>query len=341
MTTNTPTTAEPTMFGCVSHSPLIAIRPKAPPQEPDILAHCEAFRAQVEAFRPDRILFFTNNHFAGFHYANMPAYCVGTRAFAVPDLGGVAGEIPVPSEDSIALIEHLRSEGFDPGISYKMSLDHAVSQPLQRLIGAIDRYPLIPLFISVFTPPLMRFRRSRLIGEAVGRWIAAGAAAGQRTLIMGSGGISHHPVRYFPLMGTAEPRVHGYQLEGERGGTMTDEQWFTRFADMHIEGAEMVLDGRRTAKDMRFNEAFDTDFLDRLCAGDLASMDHWDPAELVEKAGVGALELHLWIAAMAAYRTVAGATTGTAAAEASLVRYYAATPEYGTAYGTVYGVVGG
>ncbi|MBP7522501.1 MAG: hypothetical protein KA896_18900, partial [Leptothrix sp. (in: Bacteria)] len=144
-------------------------------------------------------------------------------------------------------------------------------------------------------------------------------------------------VRYFPLMGTAEPRVHGYQLEGERGGTMTDAEWFTRFADMHIEGAEMVLDGRRTAKDMRFNEAFDNDFLDRLCAGNLASMDNWDPAELVEQAGVGALELHLWIAAMAAYRVAAGA----AAAEASLVRYYAATPEYGTAYGTVYGVAGG
>ena len=129
----------PTMFGCVSHSPLIAIRPKAPPQEPEILAHCEAFRAQVEAFRPERILFFTNNHFAGFHYANMPAYCVGTRAFAVADLGGAAGEIPVPSEDSIALIEHLRAEGFDPGISYKMSVDHAVSQPLTRLIGAPSR----------------------------------------------------------------------------------------------------------------------------------------------------------------------------------------------------------
>ncbi|HNB47373.1 MAG TPA: hypothetical protein PLL72_24580, partial [Burkholderiaceae bacterium] len=157
----------------------------------------------------------------------------------------------------------------------------------------------------------------------------------------GSGGISHHPVRYFPLMGTAEPRVHGYQLEGARGGTMTDDEWFTRFADMHIEGAEMVLDGRRTAKDMRFNEAFDTDFLVRLCAGNLASMDDWDPAALIEQAGVGALELHLWIAAMAAYRTVAASAgpAGLATAEASLVRYYAPTPEYGTAYGMVYGLM--
>lgn len=319
------THAARTLFGCVSHSPLIAIRPVAPPQESEIQAHCDAFRALVEAFRPDRILFFTNNHFAGFHYANMPAYCVGTAAEAVPDLGGAAGPIPVPAADAIALVEHLRAEGFDPGISYRMQVDHAISQPLMRLVGAIDRYPLIPVFISVFTPPLMRFGRSRLVGESVGRWIAA---SGQRTLIMGSGGISHHPVRYFPLMGTAEPRVHGYQLEGERGGTMTDAEWFTRFADMHVEGAQMVVDGRRTAADMRLNATFDNDFLDRLCAGDLASMDDWDQAALIEKAGVGALELHLWIAAMAAYRTAAGSQP--------LVRYYAQTPEYGTAYATVY-----
>jgi 2,3-dihydroxyphenylpropionate 1,2-dioxygenase len=313
------------MLGCVSHSPLIAIRPRAPSQEAEILAHNQDFRAAFEAFKPDRILFFTNNHFAGFHFSNMPAYCIGTRCEAVADLGGTPGPIPVPVDDSIGLLEHLREEGFDPAISYKMPVDHAVSQPLMRLLGALDRVPLIPVFISCFTPPLMRFKRSRLLGAAVGRWIAR---QGRRTLIMGSGGISHHPVRYFPLMGTADERVAGYQLDGERGGTMTDAEWFQRFADMHIEGAEMVLDGRRTTRDMRFNEVFDNDFLRRLCEGDLSSMDDWEPGELIETAGVGALELHLWIAAMAAQMAASGPQP--------LVRYYAPTPEYGTAYGMVY-----
>ena len=317
-----------TMLGCVSHSPLIAIRPRAPVQEPDILAHCEQFRQNFDAFKPERIVFFTNNHFAGFHFANMPAYCVGTQCQAVDDLGGTPGPIPVPADEAIALVEHLRDEGFDPAISYKMQADHAISQPLMRLIGALDEVPLIPVFISCFTPPLMRFGRSRRLGEAVGRWIEK---SGRRTLVMGSGGISHHPVRYFPLMGTADDRVYGYQLEGERGGTMTDEQWFNRFSEMHTEGAQMVLDGRRTAKDMRFNEAFDAEFLQRYCAGDLASMDDWEPNGLIEMAGVGTMELHMWIAAMAAHLAAGGK-----ADEASLERYYAQTPEYGTAYSTVY-----
>ena len=94
MTRDTPT---PTMFGCVSHSPLIAIRPKAPPHEAEIVAHCEAFRERVEAFCPDRILFFTNNHFAGFHYANMPAFCIGTNAHAVTSITLMPSSILISS----------------------------------------------------------------------------------------------------------------------------------------------------------------------------------------------------------------------------------------------------
>ena len=314
-----------TMFGAVSHSPLILIRPEAPADEPKIQALNDRFRAEVEKLDPEQIVFFGNNHFAGFHYSNMPPYCIGTRCEAVDDLGGTPGTIPVPEADAIALVDYLRNEGFDPAISYKMMVDHGFTQPLARLLGGIDKYPLIPVFISVFTPPLMRYRRSRLIGEAVGRFIAQ---SGKRTLIMGTGGISHHPVRYFPIMGTAEEKVFGYQLDGERGGTMSDEQWFKRFADMHIEGAQMVADGLRTAQDMRMNPDFDLDFLRRIAEAPLEEMDDWDQAELIEKAGVGSLELHTWIAAAAAFRVNAGV--------APLTTFYSPTVEYGTGYGMAF-----
>lgn len=313
------------ILGCVSHSPLIAIRPKAPPEEVAVMAHCDAFRAQVDAFEPEQIVFFVNDHFAGFHYSNMPAYCVGTACTAVADLGGQAGPIPVNEADAVALVAFLRDEGFDPAISYKMTVDHAMSQPLNRLIGGIDRVPVLPVFISVFTPPLMRFRRSRLLGEAVGRFIAR---QGKRTIIMASGGISHHPAHYFPMMGTAPDDVHGYQLDGARGGTMTDDEWFGRFTEMHERGAQLTAERLRTADDMRFNADFDHAFLAALTEERLSALDELDQDEVVEQAGVGALELHMWIAAASAFRAVEGSKP--------LTTYYAPIVEYCTAYAMAY-----
>jgi hypothetical protein len=57
------------MFACVSHSPLIVVRKR----EPEV-ADNAALRARVEAFAPDYILMFSNDHFASFHYSNMPVF---------------------------------------------------------------------------------------------------------------------------------------------------------------------------------------------------------------------------------------------------------------------------
>jgi 2,3-dihydroxyphenylpropionate 1,2-dioxygenase len=291
------------LFACVSHSPLIVVRKREPEAEKRILADCLAVRAQVEAFAPDYIVMFSNDHFANFHYSNMPVFCIGTAAVAVDDVGGTPGKLNVPADDALALAGYLRGAGFDTAISYKMGVDHGFSQPLARLFGALDRWPVIPVFISPFTSPLVAFRRSRELGEAVGRFIAQ---SGKRVLVMGSGGISHHPIRYYPTPDIAPPDVYGWQLDGENGGTMTEAEWFERLDTLHHQGAQSIVDGERTAADMRLNETFDRDFLDRIARADLASMDEWNQGEILANAGVGALEIHNWIAARAAHAAAGG-----------------------------------
>ena len=199
------------MLGCTSHSPLILIRPQEPNYEKDIQELCDRFQAHVAAFDPEQIVIFGNNHFAGFHYSNMPAYSIGVRCTALGDLGGAEGALNVPREDAVGMVAAIRADGFDPAISYQMEVDHGMSQALMRLTGGLDRYPVIPIFISVFTPPLIQFRRSREFGEAVGRHVLA---SGKRTLFMGSGGISHHPAFIFPPMDEASDEVLGYQMDG-------------------------------------------------------------------------------------------------------------------------------
>ena len=80
---NTPPQA---MMACVSHAPIILLRPRAPAAEPEISALADRFRRAVEVFEPEQVIFFGNNHFAGFHYANMPAFCIGTECSTVADL---------------------------------------------------------------------------------------------------------------------------------------------------------------------------------------------------------------------------------------------------------------
>jgi 2,3-dihydroxyphenylpropionate 1,2-dioxygenase len=309
------------MLGCSSHSPLIKINPVETPDARAIEMEIAAFQEQVERFNPDYIVMFANDHFANFHYSNMPAYCVGTAAEAINDIGGVPGKMPAATEDAITLVEHVRKAGFDPAISYKMMVDHGFSQPLARLVGAIDRYPFIPIFTSVFTRPLIPYRRSRQFGEAVGRFIAE---SGKRVLIMAGGGISHEVEFIYPSPGNASPEIYGWQLDGDAGGGMTATQWFQRLDEIHHEGVAMINDGRLTAKDLRLNPVFDRDFLKRLSSGNLKSMDEWDQAEVVAKAGIGGLEIHGWIAARAAFTAAGGGAVETS--------YYQMT-DYGVGYG--------
>jgi len=106
---------------------------------------------------------------------------------------------------------------------------------------------------------------------------------------------------------------------------MSDEAWFTRLRKMHEEGAVMLTDGRRTPADIRLNPDLDRRFLDQMRCANVAAVDDWDAASMVEQGGVGFLEVHTWIAATAAHKAAGGLPAGKAA--------YSPTLEYGIGYG--------
>lgn len=307
---------------CVSHSPIIMIRAKAPAEEEEIRACYQDTVEAIRHFDPELVIAFGSDHFSGFFYSLMPPYCIGTKATAVDDVGGFAGELDVPAETAVALVRRLRKSGFDPALSRQMKVDHAFSQPLHRLLGALDARPVIPVFIDAMSDPLISFGRSHSLGQVVGDFAAQ---TGLRVLFLGSGGLSHHPTRYYPLEGQAGPEVSGWQLDGERGGTMTEQAWLQRLREMHEEGAVMLVDGRRTPKDICLNPEFDIWFMQRMAAGDHAALNALDPQETVRRAGIGSMELHAWIAASAAHQVADGGLP-----ERSL---YVPALEYGIGYG--------
>jgi 2,3-dihydroxyphenylpropionate 1,2-dioxygenase len=276
----------------------------------------------VRAFDPELVIIFGPDHFNGFFLHLMPPFCAGVSCSAVADIGGFAGSLKVPAQQALDCIQYVREAGVDLAASYEMIVDHGFSQTLVRIVGGLDAYPTIPIFVNGMAPPYVPFRRTRLLGQAVGRFAAS---LGKRVLFLASGGMSHNPLRYYPNYGTGDEQVSGYQLAGGHGAGFTSAQWLQRLEVMHREGAQMLVDGRRTRADLKLNPEFDRDFLASLSSGELEQLDALDPVWLVENAGIGSLELHTWVAAAAANAAAGG--------KPPTVDIYAEALEYGIAFG--------
>ena len=313
-----------TALVCVSHSPLLHCYARPPACHEELERCFSARAAAIAAFAPELVFVFGPDHFNGFFLQLMPPFCAGLRCTAVADIGGFAGPLAVPEALALDCIRAVRTAGVDLAVSYDMTVDHGFSQTMHHVLGRLDAYPVIPIFVNGIAPPFVPFQRSRLLGAAIGRY-AAGLH--QRVLFLASGGMSHNPTRYYPAYGSGDPRVSGYQLSGGRQGLSPDE-WLQRLDVMHREGALMLVDGRRTRGDLKLNPVVDQQFLEILTSGDLARVDSLDPAWMVEQAGIGSLELHTWVAAAAAQQAAGGA--------APVVDLYAEALEYGIAVGMVH-----
>ena len=312
---------------CSSHSPLLYCFKKEPKRWDEMQKTFEERAEAIRVFAPELVIAFGSDHFNGFFMDNMPPFCVGFQAEAEEDIGGFAGPLAVDAEIAQRLVVDLRENNIDPAISLSMTVDHAFSQTIHIMLGRLDAYPVIPIFINCITKPFVPFVRSRLLGEAVGRFVTG---LGKRILFLSSGGMSHHPTRYYPLLGEGEERVTAWQMSGGKDpASLTRREWLDRLDVMHREGAEMIARGERTAAQMRLNEEADRQFLDVLTSGNLEEFDSWDQEKLVADAGIGSMELHTWIAASAAHMSCGGTPPE--------VSFYSVTPELGIATGVVYG----
>ncbi len=311
---------------CTSHSPILYVRPHKPDYEDTVFAKLEERRQAVADFDPDLVVIFGPDHYAGFHFRAMPLFCIGRgEAEAVDDVGGFPGKLDVDQETALGILEAVRADGFDPAQSLKMTVDHGFSQTMKNVMGTLDAYPCVPIFIGGMAPPFLPFKRSRLFGEAVGRYLKT---TDKRVLFLASGGLSHHPTKYYPLLGEGTPEVAAWQMEGADGGTFTKEEWFKDLLEKHIEGGQMLYDGTRTKQHIRLNPEVDRQFLDVITSGDLTPLDDWKLEDLFENAGVGFTELHSWVAAISANLACGG--------HAPVVDYYYDSLEYAIGYGIIH-----
>ncbi|SQC36537.1 3-(2,3-dihydroxyphenyl)propionate dioxygenase [Klebsiella pneumoniae] len=76
-------------------------------------------------------------------------------------------DLPVPAELAEACAHAILNSGIDLAVSYNMQVDHGFAQPLEFLLGGLDRVPVLPVFINGVAAPLPGFQRTRLLAR---RW---------------------------------------------------------------------------------------------------------------------------------------------------------------------------
>jgi hypothetical protein len=168
----------------------------------------EVLRAQLEAYKPDAVIFVGDDQEDMFDARCNPAMCLytgdevwGSSAPFYVDQPPQASRIhlKVHSELSKHLLGELLDEGFDMASTSVMKpmgphpergTSHMIVYPAKRLLPRLD-VPIIPLYLNCYFPPLPSAKRCWQLGEALARILAKRP---ERVAIYGSGGLSHDPV---------------------------------------------------------------------------------------------------------------------------------------------------
>ncbi len=305
------------LLQCLSHTPLVGFVDPEQAVLDEVGGVIQAARQRVEAFDPELVLLFSPDHYNGFFYDIMPSFCIGTQAYAIGDFGSAEGDLNVPSELAEQAVEQVMDAGVDVALSHKMQVDHGFAQPLEFLLGSLDKVPVIPVFINSVAVPLPSFRRARLLGDALGRWAAT---LNKRVLIIASGGLSHQPP--VPELATADAHMAD-RLCGSGRNLPPDERELR--TNRVINAARQFVDDQNTLHPL--NPQWDQWFLKLIASGNLTELDKVGNREVSETAGKSTHEVKNWVAAAAAM-----AAFGEYTEEA---RYYRPIPEWIAGFGAL------
>jgi 2,3-dihydroxyphenylpropionate 1,2-dioxygenase len=202
------------------------------------------------------------------------------------------GELHVDADAALALAERLMDEDFDLAVSRRMQVDHGFAQALQLLWGSLDTPPVLPLFVNaVAQPGIPRLRRCRQLGEAIGRFLDT---LPRRTLLIGSGGLSHEPP--VPTLAHPDPAVRE-RITFRNEPTPAERDAKTQrvmAAGRALAAGDPAMKPLNPAWDARWMDALETGgaALDALCSLSEDSIER--------EAGLSAHESKSWLVARSA-----------------------------------------
>lgn len=276
---------------CLSHSPLMRkLQPRGESGKA-FFRTIQGVRGQLFDNRPDVIVIFGPDHFNGFKWDMMPQFCIGLGAESTADWDIDVKKLDVRSSTAEEMVEALHGWDIDVAVSKLMHVDHGFTIPLELLFGGIDTIPIIPIFVNCAAPPRPSCRRSRIFGEAVGRFLGS---LNMKILVVGSGGLSHDP-----------PHASFEDLTSEMQEMMLglrswDSQHENARQQRIIKVAESLADGGEPC--LAPDRMWDAKLLDLFEREALEEVDEFDDDWITRIGGRGGHEIRTWIAAFSALR---------------------------------------
>jgi hypothetical protein len=282
-------------FACSHAGFLITHFDQANPAKRDaVYAGFATMRERIAELAPDALILVATDHGRIYPLRHQPQFVIGVgpRAIGIGDAGLDPCEVAIDQPVAQALLEGCIEEGIDLAYSEDVSIDHSFVTPLMLTTPDLD-VPIIPIVQNCRMRPMPTLRRSRAVGQAIGRAIR-NSPRPERLVVIGTGGLSH-------WVGDQRRRSFMLQPAGTR---------YARERDYPL-----VLPATGPV-----NDTFDAEFLQVLGDGKAAEfVDEWSNDRLEETAGNGAQEIRNWL-------LIAGVVDD-APAE---VLAYAAVPEWHT-----------
>ncbi|RJF96249.1 3-carboxyethylcatechol 2,3-dioxygenase [Noviherbaspirillum saxi] len=302
----------------MSHSPLLGLNPISSELEKDLQGAIARVREQVARFDPELVVLIGPDHYNGFFNELMPPFCIGSQATSVGDYLTPPGSLNVDEYAAVALADQLMDDDFDIALSRRMQVDHGFVQALQFIWGGLETPPVIPIFLNaVAQPGIARLRRCRQLGEAIGRFLDKEP---RRTLLIGSGGLSHEPP--VPTLAHPDPAIRE-RITVKREPTQAERDAKTQ----RVMAAGMAL--ASGTSDMKpLNPEWDARWMDALEFGELDSLVQWREESIAQEAGLSAHESKTWLVARAALPIDHRLPC--------TLRYYQAIPELIAGYGVLF-----
>lgn len=300
---------------CISHTPLVGLVDPAESVLKEIEAYTQQARQKIAEYRPELVVIFAPDHFNGFFHDVMPSFCVGIEAHAIGDFGTLKGPLSTAQELATSLAEYCIAHGVDVATSQEMQVDHGFSQPLDILLGGLDKYPIIPIFVNGVAPPLPTFKRARILGETVGKFCKT---LDKRVLFIASGGLSHQPP--VPEYSTANEEIRHLLLGG--GKNLTPEAREAR-TERTINAAKRFALDQSTLHALA--PEWDQHFLEVIANNKMIDLDDVVNRDVTEIAGASAHESKTWVAAASAMSAIKPYD--------SIAQYYRPIPEWISGFG--------